>query len=291
MKSRFAKFALVLAIMFTMLFSTANLWAVDEPDWTPIGNIVDNPANILTITEDISGYPSPSDSGPYAMGWAGNSKDNYCNTDRHFDFQNWVSVAQWMRIKVENIDRHIIIRKPGVYTITDKPMIVLIASNGDVLVTFVEVWGSGTWDAKWYEYPNKQYPKLADELEPQTPVDKKYMVTTTGTVDVPVPTGWQETPAGDGVIKFLNTTTLHNLSAPTDGFQMQFQETVVPCNTTGDYVLKGRIIFQAVNQMWYINPATGQINRARDSNMTPPQSYIYNPMSLDINFKRLLQAA
>jgi hypothetical protein len=274
---------LMFAIVMTVIALMVPVFTFAQgPDWTPIGLIVDITSNLVNITEDVTtGYPVSSDTGPYSMGWAGNSKDTYCNTDRDFDFQNWISVAQWMRVKVTNIDRHILARKPGTYTITSKPMMVRIASNGDVLVTFQEIWGGGTanpWDAEWYEYPGKTYPTLANELVPQIPVDKKYQVTVYGDNDGNTPSGFVDVPAGDGVIKFLNSEDLHNLNNPVNGFDMQFQEIVRTCNTTGDYVLRGRVIFQCYNQMWYINPVTGHIDRTRSSSSVPPAPYVHNPM-------------
>lgn len=270
MLKRLSFFAMIIVLMFALMTTAF----AQNPDWgTAITPIFKNAANEVTITEDLTGYTAPSDTGPYALGWAGNEKATYCNVDRYFDFHNWISVAQWMKVTVNNIDRIMLVRKPGKYTITNKPMAVRIASNGDVLVTFQEIWGSGGWDAAWYEFPGpgKTYPALANELVPQIPVDKKYMVTTYGEVDTVPPTDFVDIPAGDGVIKFLNSEALHNLNTPTNGFDMQFQEIVAPCNTTGDYVLRGRIIFQAFNQMWYIIPSTGQIDTGRSPSLVPPQ--------------------
>ncbi len=266
--------ALVLVLMFTATFAFAAPTANDL--WAPVGSIFRVAGNEVTITEDLTGYTAPSDLGPYALAWAGNADENYCNTDRSFDFLNWVSVTQWMRIKVENIDRIMLVRKPGTYTLTSKPMTVRLASNGDVLVTFQELYGDGSWNAKWIEFTDKPYPKTANELTDQIPVEKKYSVTTIGDVDAVPPTGFVNIPAGDGVIKFLNSQDLHALDNPINGFDMQFQETIAPCNTTGDYVLQGRIIFQCYNQMWYIVPTTGQIDTTRDTNATPPATYVLN---------------
>ena len=282
-------FALVFVLVALFAVSTSTFAQGLDPDWNTIQAIPRDPANVIIIDQNLTGYPTPSDTGPYAIGWSGGSKSSYCNTDRDFDFYNWVSIAQWMRIEAKDINKIVEIRKPGTYTITDKPMTVRIASNGDVLVTFQEIWGDGNWNARWYEYtfnPNgqpptqwdKKYPQLANELTNQIPVDKKYKITIIGSVDGTEPTDWTDIPAGDGMIKFLNTEALHNLATPEVGFDMQLQEIVAPCNTTGDYVLRGRVIFQAFNQMWYIDPLTGQFDMTRDAAAIPPASYVHNPM-------------
>ncbi len=263
-------------MMFALTFITTLTFA-EDPDWTPVGAIPRDSAHQVTITEDLTGYTTPSDAGPYALGWVGNEKSSYCNTDRDFDFYNWVSVTQWMKIVATGIDRLIEIRKPGTYTLTDHPMKVRIASNGDVLVTFQEIWGDGSWNAKWYEFPGKTYPQLANELAGQIPVDKQYQMTYYGTVEGTPPTGWTEIPAG-GSVKFLNDTGLHELVTPVNGFDLQFKEIVAPCNTTGDYVLRGRIVFQCFNQMWYIVPTTGVFDMGRNPSAVPPAPYVLNPM-------------
>jgi len=280
--------ASTLVFMFALM--TSAFAGLNDPNWSDINDIVPAPGNSrpgnVAITEDLTGYPASTDAGsPYAIGYVGHSSDTYCNQNRHIVFYNWVSVAQWLRVKAENIDRHIMIRKPGIYTFADKPMQVRLASNGDVLVNFQELWGDGNWNAKWYEYTfypggvpstpwDKSYPRLAEELVPQIPVDKQYQVTVYGEVDADPPTGFVETPAGDGVIKFLNSQRLHELNNPVNGFDMQIREIVAPCNTTGDYVLKARIIFRCYNQMWYIDPATGAIDGTRDATFMPPAPYL-----------------
>lgn len=282
---------LTLASMSALVLMFAlTAFATDPgPNWSDINDIVPaaglpRPGNVI-ILEDLTGYPLSTDAGsPYAIGYVGHNSDTYCNTDRHIVFYNWVSVAQWMRVVATDIDRHIMIRKPGTYTFTSKPMQVRIASNGDVLVTFQELYGDGNWNAEWYEYTfypggspttpwDKTYPQLANELVPQIPVDKKYAVMLYGDVDARPSTDFLDIPAGDGVIKFLNSKDLHALNDPKNGFDMQFQEIVAPCNTTGDYVLKARMVFQCANQMWYINPVTGAIDGTRDATLIPPQAY------------------
>ncbi len=268
------KFAVSIAVMLALfaMIMTSTASAV-EPDWAVFNGIVDNPNNLVaTIIEDLSGYHTPTDAGPWSMGYIGGSYDTYCNTDRDVEFVNWVSVAQWMRIQVENMYLHVMIRKPGTYTV-ETPMRVRIASNADVLTTFQEIWGSGGWDPKWYEYPNKTYPQLANELTNQIPIDKKYKVVVYGETATTESSAFLDIPAGDGVIKFKNTEDLHNLENPTVGFDLYFQEIVRPCNTTGDYVLVGRLVFQAYNQMWYIDPTDGTIDRSRDSGAVPPAAY------------------
>ncbi len=304
---------LTLASMFALVLMFAlTAFATDPgPNWSDINDFVPAAGLLRTgnvgITEDITtgGYPASTDAGPYAIGYVGHSSDTYCNTDRHIVFYNWVSVAQWMRVVATNIDRHIMIRKPGTYTFNEKPMTVRIASNGEVLVTFELLYGEN-WDAKWYEYSfypgknpptiwDKTYPQLAIELVNQIPVQKKYETTIvpsgSGVVSSSPTSGFQDAPAqgavfpiglGSGAVPstglagnllFLNSEALHHLNSPDVGFYMQFQEIVAPCNTTGDYVLKARMVFQCVNQMWYINPVTGAIDGTRSSTLIPPQAY------------------
>ncbi|MDD4990259.1 MAG: hypothetical protein PHW31_03015 [Candidatus Pacebacteria bacterium] len=274
----------VLVLMFAL-----TAFATDPgPNWNDIGGILPGPGQPrpgnVAITEDLLGYPTSTDAGsPYAIGYVGGTSSTYCNTDRDIVFYNWVSVAQWMRIVATDINRHITIRKPGIYTLTSRPMQVRIASNGDVLVTFQQLYGQ-TWDAAWYEYTynpggnppspyDKTYPALANELTPQIQIDKKYMIETIGNVDEVPPTGWVDVPAGDGEIKFLNSQDLHELNNPVNGFNMQFQEIVAPCATTGDFVMKARMVFQCFNQIWYINPLTGAIDGTRDASAVPPAPY------------------
>lgn len=281
-------FVAALAVMFALTFAGSVFAGANDPNWMDINDIVPGPGQQrpgnVDIDEDLSGYHAPTDAGtPYAIGYVGHESDTYCNTDREIVFYNWVSVAQWMRVVATDIDRHIMIRKPGTYTFTNRPMQVRIASNGDVLVAFQELYGDN-WDAEWYEFVlnpgstsiwDKKYPQLANELSNQIPVDKQYKVTITqeSLVDGDEPAGWEEKPATNEHIKFLNNEALHHLQTPDVGFDMQFKEIVVPCNTTGDYVLKARMVFQCANQMWYIDPATGAIDGTRDASLTPPDSY------------------
>lgn len=262
---------LALSVVFALMI-TGTAFAV-EPDWgSTVGPYFRDSAHSVPVDVDISGYVQPSDVGPYALAWMGGEYDIYCNTDREVQFVNWVSMAQWMRIQVDNMNLVVLIRKPGVYTV-GTPMSVRIASNGEVLVTFQELWGSDEWDAEWYEFSDKLYPRTAPELEPQIPIDKKYKVNIIGEVYGTEPTGFTDVPAGDEKILFKNTEALHNLENPSEGFDLTFQELPVPCNTVGDYVLIGRMVFQAANQMWYIDPLDGTIDVYRDSGATPPAPY------------------
>jgi len=269
--TKMKKILIAALVVFAMMVSGA----FAEPDWSVFNGIVDDANDITGITEDLTGYHTPTDVDPYSLGYIGGHYDTYCNTDRSVEFVNWVSMAQWMRVQVDNMYLHVMLRKPGVYTV-ETPMSVRIASNGDVLVTFQELWGSDGWDAAWHEFNGKSYPQLADALEPQQPVDKKYKIVVIGDVEGSEPTGFEDIPAGDEVIKFLNSLELHNLENPTEGFDLTFQELPVPCNTVGDYVLIGRMVFQAVNQMWYIDTGDGTIDRGlwnAQGNVDPPFPY------------------
>jgi len=279
-----ARLLIAMVMVFALAFA-GGAFATEEPNWDVFDGIVNLGGGNVTITADLTGYPNSyvklaGATDPYAIGFIGGTYDTYCNTDRSVDFVNWISMAQWIRLQVDDMYLHVLIRKPGVYTV-ETPMRVRLASNGEVRVTFEEVWGAGpgvdAWDAKWLEFEGKASPQLATPLDPQAPIDKKYMIETFGPVVAGEPTGFVDVPGGtDESITFPNSLQLHNLEVPEVGFDLTFQELPVPCNTVGDYVLVGRMYVQSMNQMWYIDVTDGSIDRGlwgAQGTTDPPYSY------------------
>ena len=82
------KFCLIISMLvaFGLLSISTTFAQIDVPDWSVVASIPRDAGHQVTIIEDLTGYPTPSDTGPYALGWVGGSKSNYCNTDRDFDF-------------------------------------------------------------------------------------------------------------------------------------------------------------------------------------------------------------
>lgn len=252
--------ALIVAIVFSFCFSF--LVQAQAPDWNKVGDLKNDPNAYIQVTETL--FPGVPVTNPVAGGfsrvYAGHSHYSYCNKVIDIQSDLWSSTGQYLRTDGQNLDFLGHFLKPGLYQF-EVPLSLRYASNGDVETAFYQIFSDGSWDAPWYEFPGKVYPDLANELNPQIPLDIKYKVVLTGASDVATPpgAGWQESPAGDtgNKILFKNSLALHSLEQPVVGFDLYYAINFQQCNTVGDYPLVIGITSSPVNMMWWTDPSTG----------------------------------